>query len=168
MKIRKCFISNSSSSSFLVAFSKMPRNSEELQEILFGEREEYPHPYDNEYWKTSKIASIVWEDMKNQEPNVEEELIEVIKRGWFEGQPNINLFERPPAPGETYKKINWREYDRANTEAAKTKLHEFKKKVGTSAKIFVFSYSDNDGPQGCAMEHGVLFDRLPHLKISCH
>ena len=36
-------------------------------------------------------------------------------------------------------------------------------------KVFIlFSYCDNDGRYFCTLEHGDLFHRLPHLKISHH
>jgi hypothetical protein len=34
--------------------------------------------------------------------------------------------------------------------------------------IFIISYSDNDGTQGCTMEHGNIFRNVPHVRISQH
>lgn len=46
MKIRNGFVSNSSSSSFIVSFDKKPSSAEELREILFGDKEYIEHRYD--------------------------------------------------------------------------------------------------------------------------
>ena len=45
MKIRNGFVSNSSSSSFVVAFDKKPETVEELKKLLFGEEEVYGNPH---------------------------------------------------------------------------------------------------------------------------
>lgn len=34
--------------------------------------------------------------------------------------------------------------------------------------IYVFEYSDNDGPLQTMLEHGEIFKRLPHIRISHH
>ena len=41
MKIRNGFVSNSSSSSFVVAFPKMPKDVQELKQILFWDQQSY-------------------------------------------------------------------------------------------------------------------------------
>ena len=45
MKIRSGFVSNSSSSSFVVAWPKKPENALEARGILFADDTEYPNPY---------------------------------------------------------------------------------------------------------------------------
>ncbi|KKK77527.1 hypothetical protein LCGC14_2852710, partial [marine sediment metagenome] len=57
MKIRQGFISNSSSSSFIVAFPKIPKNQNELQTMLFGDKESYGTPWQN--WPAQQVASTV-------------------------------------------------------------------------------------------------------------
>jgi hypothetical protein len=155
MKIRKGFVSNSSSSSFVVAFKKMPENENELQHMLFGARQEYPALYDSTFWPVSQVASIVWNDIKNQTPNNDEALIEAISCGWFQGRPMWDDTE------------TWEDHDK-NTDIAVRKVLDQFKKENKDAVMYHFSYSDNEGELNSAMEHGILFDNLPHITISCH
>lgn len=57
MKIRQGFVSNSSSSSFVVGFYRKPKDVAELQQLLFQEDQIYPHPYDDEGIPVEKVAS---------------------------------------------------------------------------------------------------------------
>lgn len=45
MKIRNGFVSNSSSSSFVLAFKKRPKTAADIREEIFGTETEYPNPY---------------------------------------------------------------------------------------------------------------------------
>jgi len=74
MKIRNGFVSNSSSSSFLVAFPRNPKNVNDVIEMIFGNEITFVHPYgDGEYYPmgypVKQIAEIIWNDIKNQIPN---------------------------------------------------------------------------------------------------
>ena len=60
MKIRDGFVSNSSSSSFIVAFDKTPETVAEMQNILFKNGGYYHNPYKDDVWTTEQIASIVF------------------------------------------------------------------------------------------------------------
>ena len=67
MKIRLAFVPNSSSSSFIVIFPRMPKTVEETFEFLFGGCDREAHLYDNKaltYWEA---AEIVFRDLKSKE-----------------------------------------------------------------------------------------------------
>ena len=64
MKIRKGFVSNSSSSSFIVGLPKKPDTVKELQNIMFGDFEFIEDSWGDEVYPTKKIAEDVFFDIK--------------------------------------------------------------------------------------------------------
>jgi hypothetical protein len=55
MKIRIGFVSNSSSSSFIVAFRNKPKTVEEIKKLMFGDRRTFPYAPTN--WKDKPYDS---------------------------------------------------------------------------------------------------------------
>jgi len=65
MKVRSGFVSNSSSSSFVVAFPKKPKSFDDVYELMFNSEEGGIQPYDFiDGMSHSQIAMRVWEDIK--------------------------------------------------------------------------------------------------------
>jgi hypothetical protein len=166
MKIRLGFVSNSSSSSFIVAFEKVPSTLEEMAEMLFGSDymlQRYHYPYDDKiFWPCIDVAKIVWNDFNDQEAALEEEVLDAVCSGDFDGCPEFNYHEDIP---------NEEKFEKFEIEietAAKKFLSKFTKKLPGDCNIYIFEYSDNSGSLYCAMEHGGLFDRIKHLRISKH
>ena len=65
MKIRNGFVSNSSSSSFILKFDKLPESVEEVRELLYGENP----PLFATFWSddavsTKKVAEILFRDIE--------------------------------------------------------------------------------------------------------
>lgn len=69
MKIRHGFVSNSSSSSFVVAFDKEPKSMEDVKIAMFGAEEHFPSTYSEYSYSTNQIAETVWRDIQGQRPN---------------------------------------------------------------------------------------------------
>jgi hypothetical protein len=65
MKTRNGFVSNSSSSSFVVAFPKKPKNPAEVWEIMFGGKDVVVSCYDNGGLSYSDIASRVFHSLES-------------------------------------------------------------------------------------------------------
>ncbi len=78
MKIRNGFVSNSSSSSFVVAFPRKPKNAKDVQTILFGDDKELQYLFDDNIISTASIATRVWDDMKRQKPNKYSEVVAAV------------------------------------------------------------------------------------------
>jgi hypothetical protein len=198
MKIRYGFVSNSSSSNFILAFPHKPISAEDVHRMMFGEARMLSHPYsyhrdEAEQYSTTLVAETVWNDIKDKEPiTTEAEIIEEIGSGWFDGYPQHNYhredsykfaedFERKHGkPIYRCQESNPVEYQQfhemrnAEWEAEKREIAEAANKFWNKHRLpkdhvkYVVSYSDNDGSFGCFMEHGGVFDGLKHIQISHH
>lgn len=171
MKIRKGFVSNSSSSSFLVAFDKVPESVDELKTMLFDDEETYANPwYDPEYdkvegWPAQKVAETVWEDLQEMKPLNEAEIVGEINGGHFPNYPDPDWSARGETDEE--RRAFWKQY-RDEVHAAAQKCYEDHRLKFDGYTVYVFEYSDNDSGYSSALEHGNLFRKLPHLRISHH
>lgn len=83
MKIRNGFVSNSSSSSFIVAFPKKPETENELKDILFGKgytiEEEYKNTYHDEKPTIDFICKGLLKDLYDNNDYSEESLNQLFK-----------------------------------------------------------------------------------------
>ena len=79
MKIRNGFVSNSSSSSFVVYFPNEPKSVDDVKNIIFDNDEYYN--YDEYSFLSEIIADIVWKDVCNQSKNDFERAKEMILDG---------------------------------------------------------------------------------------
>lgn len=170
MKVRTGFVSNSSSSSFVVAFSAMPKDKWDVLRMMFPNGETTVTAYDDAV-ATASIADTVWNDMKDQTPMTAEEVAEEIASGWFAGQPNYDDYFVPwdrdnnLTPEE--REAQWDAYHKASVEAASKLAMSF---MGANAGslFFKFSYGDEDGSYYATLEHGDIFSALGNVRISHH
>jgi hypothetical protein len=92
MKIRMGFVTNSSSSSFIVAFDKVPNSWEEVLEMLFDADKATVSEYDLSMG-TKEVAQIVFDDISKQTPNNLEELKETF-HGFDDGLEKYKNYKK--------------------------------------------------------------------------
>ena len=189
MKIRNGFVSNSSSSSFLVGFKDIPATEQEMVKMLFGSNNTLRY-YENLY-PADEIAAIVLRDLLFGSPLSEEEIKEELNSGYlgrgygsddwryhradavedkFHKQfPGKDVRDDPEWSKKWREALNedWKEQDRLREEGADRFWQEHKQQF-EGTQIYKFHYSDNESPMEAAMEHGGIFNALPCVRVSHH
>lgn len=161
MKQRSGFVSNSSSSSFIVAFPKdIKLTVEAVKEYLFKDAETIEAGYDDTNISTEEASRIILSEMRTQSPNDMNNLKGSCEGG-LDGSPDYEDFKRKDGG------IDWKPYEEARDIYVTEVIDNLMKQHSTS-DLYTFEFSDNDGPAGSILEHGGTFDRVPHLVISNH
>lgn len=159
MKIRYGFVANSSSSSFIVAFPKAKPSVQEIQEMLFGDRDIIV-AYD-ESITANMAAKTIHHDILAQDKSNPKAIEDAFNCGSLGGDPNPDKYRTLD------DSMDWDSYEKDRKKIRKKIMDKFLKE-NKSKVIYVFSYADEDGPFGSVMEHGGIFDNLTHVTISCH
>ncbi len=165
MKIRNGFVSNSSSSSFVVAFKTKPKNADEVKKILFGTQESISQF--NYKFTANELAERIFNDIKSQKPNNIKQIKDNID-GYSEAHEILDK-----KYGESYKfnglKMNiiW---DIQEKLAKKIKNQKVKQFIEDNKDCFIycFEYGDDNGSFECVLEHGNTFANLNHIIRSNH
>lgn len=164
MKIRTGFVSNSSSSSFVVGFKTIPRSIEDVKKMLFGDREWYLAPYGDEKYTTERVAETVFNDMKGKLPLTRKAFIKAT-----EDMADVDWDDkRFKIKGKNSHDItDWDKLHKFQQEESAKLAEEFLEK-NEDYYFYEFSYADENGSYDGALEHGDLFAKLPHISISHH
>jgi hypothetical protein len=189
MKIRRGFVSNSSSSSFIVAFPKKPTCEKDVEKMIFGDSKVgLLHPYNKIAYAQGAVAETVYEDIKKQKKKLKKaELLDIIKSGTFKGEPKYifdyhgcreeedvryhvkcALAKKNGTVYKTKDQLYQEKHEMQRHTAAMKLLQQFLDKGKCTDVIYHFNYSDNDGDYQSALEHGDVFDLLNHISISQH
>lgn len=171
MKNRNGFVSNSSSSSFIVALPHEPRSKEDLQKMIFGDDTEFEHPYPGygnpDFFLVEQVIDYIF-------PNIEQidskKIKKLFKDSWeiyYEAEKTLGIsrwtFDLPKEEELKVKKLYEEEVERLSSIHTK----DFMKR--NKHKYFVyFHFSDEDGSLGSACEHGNLFYKLSYTRFSHH
>lgn len=154
---------------------------EDVKEMLFDKDQTlFNNPYYGDNRNTSgysvdQVAETVWNDICGQEMNNFKQATEMIESGHIDdpNAPDYNDFEHIKDNNQ-----KWDMLDDASRKFVDKKMKEIfnlrklklkkinNEKVDTT--FYCFEYSDNDGEYGSTLEHGDLFHKLKHLKISNH
>ena len=79
MKVRNGFVSNSSSSSFILKFNKLPESEEEVRVLLYGENP----PILTSHWgddaiSTKQVAKVFFKDIESSRPMGVDDVVEKV------------------------------------------------------------------------------------------
>jgi len=177
MKIRNGFVSNSSSSSFIVIFPREPKSMEDVRDMLFDKKQRVynsPH-FDDNSWSINNVATTVWNDICNQTKNDFEKASKELSSGIADDYdaPDYDDFEYI-----NDRQKRWEEYRKACIKYGNKKLNDILNIRKNKLKringelpdfaLYIFEYSDNDGEYESSLEHGDLFRKLKHVRISKH
>jgi hypothetical protein len=147
MKIRNGFVSNSSSSSFILVFDKKPSSIEELIDILDL------HRAGIKGHTAEEAAKIIFKDViEDKSKTLDEDLIQE--------------FEDHLCPDFSDKETTNRFFEQKRKEAIEM-AEKFKNK-NKNKYITVVSYGDNDGNLHSQLEHGNIFSKILNIRVSHH
>lgn len=198
MKTRNGFVSNSSSSSFIIAFDNLPGNTQEMHELLFNSsKEKMFQLYDFcDVVSSFEITSLIFRDIASSSEKhfSMQELIYELLCGTADGVPNYynSKFAKmcDNASSQLHKEAlmkNVKVYDdpefiRKQRDISNT-FNEIHGNISMEAAInvatmflnankgklvFSLSYADNEGSIGGQIEHGDTFRNITHIRISHH
>ena len=188
MKIRQGFVSNSSSSCFIVGFTRKPTTVGELYKLMFGNLGKTDRLW-GDGTTTFDVATRVFNDLKHQKPMTDSAVHEEVGSGSFDGYPDYNLMTghadalasmvrrlnpkienvwETPEWADAYKQATQEDreiWDKAIADAVDKYMESLGDKF-EDKELYLFNYSDESGDG--TFEHGEIFGRLPHLQISHH
>jgi len=160
MKIKFSFVTNSSSSSFIVAWDEEVKTIEDVRKRMS--------------FATTKQIEVVFNDIQQQEPfilisgNFDFDFNDVLKRITTEVSDIVDSGSFPGRDhGFPENRKEWNSFEEKNKERALELTHQFLKEAQGKV-IYHFTYADEDGEFWSSMEHGDLFRNLQQLRISHH
>lgn len=166
MKIRTGFVSNSSSSSFVVALDRAPETVDELKHLLFGENDGY------EGHSAWEVAATVFKDIKDAGEATVEQVIDEAASGTPYGrdvsdrlEPDYPSWFKDMTPQQFNEKLA--AWQKTRREWAAGTVQRFLDRT-KGKKYFIVTYGDEDGQYYSDLEHGGLFDALPYVQVSHH
>lgn len=158
MKTRDGFVSNSSSSSFVIALDEKPKNIKELRFCMWLWEDLIEKKDFDISVKTDTVTKRILNDIRKSKPTTKwKDIYDVMNKGvcYNELMPDSDDFK-------SYKEYEKR-YKETSKIVAKTFMLNNRKK-----NVYILEYGDNVTDLESYIEHGGVFDRIRHLWISHH
>lgn len=150
MKIRNGFVSNSSSSSFILQFDEKPESFDDIKVLIF------PDKNGSMYFNRDSISLSLWEQIQ-----------EFFKLS--EEEQNTQLLHELKilAHLDSYYSARYIDYE-DSYKNADLLYEEYRTSLPKNTVLAIVSYSDNDGEDSSFMEHSGIFDSIVYKRISHH
>jgi hypothetical protein len=164
MKRRIGYVSNSSSSSFILSIPGKPKAEGELFEFMFFKGDtKYVDPYEEKSYPINDVVSAVMSQLSDQDPMTKDKMIDLVSCGHIDHPllGNMDFFK------DSDGNYQWKKQEAFQKEIAKEVVEDFLR-VHKNKEFYSVSFSDNEGDLNGAIEHGSAFDRIPHLRCSFH
>jgi len=198
MKVRNGFVSNSSSSSFILKFDKVPETKEEMRVLLYGENPPiFTAHWDDDAISTEQVASILFNDVQSAYIMSVDDVISKIKeelyfsehsgsegRGFVADTEYIDEFDKIYESivkkdkdfnrrrwTEKNTDLNWEDHHKELEEMSKPLLDIIEKVLRIEYKdgnYIEVEYSDNDGQVFSYIEHSGVLDPIMVERFSHH
>ena len=180
MKIRIGFVSNSSSSSFVIAFPHKPKDVADVNKILFGKQEWHytrlSYGDEESDVSTQTLAENVFKKIKKKA--TKQEILDSIQNGWFDeyfslpghndtawDSPEYKALNRSDKDYEKKRDALWEKFSKEDEKRAAAIAEAFRR-VNKDKYIVVMEFSDNEDE--AVEEHSDIFRRIEHIRTSYH
>lgn len=163
MKVRNGFVSNSSSSSFIVIFPRAPTSAEDVHELLFGKDHVLFDSYDGDICSHILVRSI-WDEIQEQEAQPEQ-CVARLTDELANVQNCVDYYSQPTTSQHTAYHADRVKYYNDILVSVRETLAEPK-----DQKFYVFDYEDHGSM--AFLESGEQFEhpagKVKAFRISHH